>query len=148
VCSRALTRPTSLGCLAFVFSLQETFVWRAAQNWNSLFYSNCQSDGTVEPRAPRISHSMEEPADASIDPIPPSGSQPSRAASGGRSGRVIQQQQQPGENPSSSKRFSSFLSHFKREAGTEARLVQLQLKQILKSEDKDKEVFLDSGSSR
>ena len=89
---------------------------------------------------------MEEPADASIAPTPPSGGQPSRAASGGRSARVIQQQQQPGENPPSGKRFSSFLSHFKREAGTEARLVQLQLKQILKSEDK--EVFLDSGASR
>ena len=56
---------------------------------------------------------------------------------------MIQQQQHSGENPPSGKRFSSFLSHFKREAGTEARLVQLQLKDILKSEDK--EVFLDSG---
>ena len=45
----------------------------------------------------------------------------------------------------SGKRFASFVSHFKRECGTEARLVQLQLKQIL-PEDSD-EVFLDSGAA-
>ena len=43
------------------------------------------------------------------------------------------------------RRFAAFLSHFKRECGTEARLVQLQLKQIL-PEDSD-EVFLDSGAA-
>ena len=86
---------------------------------------------------------MEEPADASISPVPPADPQPSRAASGGRSARVIQQlaegQREQG------KRYSSFLSHFKREAGTEARLVQMQLKGILGSDD-NKEVFLDSDN--
>ena len=45
--------------------------------------------------------------------------------------------------PPSGKRFASFLSHFKRECGTEARLVQVQLKQILPENMND--VFLDSG---
>ena len=43
-------------------------------------------------------------------------------------------------DPISGKRFSSFLSHFKREAGTEARLVQMHL-----GSQAEKEIFLDSG---
>ena len=54
---------------------------------------------------------------------------------------------EPGINTPSApgKRFASFLSHFKRECGTEARLVQLQLKQILPGDNND--VFLDSGEA-
>ena len=39
------------------------------------------------------------------------------------------------------KRFAAFLSHFKVECGTEARLVQLELNQQLPA----REIFLDSG---
>ena len=42
------------------------------------------------------------------------------------------------------KRFAGFLSHYKRECGTEARLVQVELKNILSS---GQDVFLDSGKS-
>ena len=42
------------------------------------------------------------------------------------------------------KRFAGFLSHYKRECGTEARLVQVELKNILPS---GQDVFLDSGKS-
>ena len=42
-----------------------------------------------------------------------------------------------------SKHFASFLSHFKRECGTEARLVQQNLKPLLP--EANNEVFLDSG---
>ena len=42
------------------------------------------------------------------------------------------------------KRFAGFLSHYKRECGTEARLVQDRLKNILPS---GHDVFLDSGKS-
>ena len=42
------------------------------------------------------------------------------------------------------KRFAGFLSHYKRECGTEARLVQEKLKNILPS---GQDVFLDSGKS-
>ena len=42
------------------------------------------------------------------------------------------------------KRFAGFLSHYKRECGTEARLVQQNLKNILPS---GQDVFLDSGKS-
>ena len=85
-------------------------------------------------RLPR--NTMTEPEVESITPTPtpPTESQPSRTASGGRSARILQQHPK--------KRFSSFLSHFKREAGTEARLVQMQLREILESE---KDIFLDSG---
>ena len=47
------------------------------------------------------------------------------------------------------KRFSCFLSHYKLEAGTEARLVQVQLKDILaKGANSEIEIFLDSGKAR
>ena len=42
------------------------------------------------------------------------------------------------------KQFAGFLSHYKRECGTEARLVQLELKNILPI---GQDVFLDSGKS-
>ena len=42
------------------------------------------------------------------------------------------------------KRFAGFLSHYKRECGTEARLVQDRLKNIL---SRGQDVFLDSGKS-
>ena len=42
----------------------------------------------------------------------------------------------------SRKSFTAFLSHFKRECGTEARLVQQYMQKILPPED---DVFLDSG---
>ena len=42
------------------------------------------------------------------------------------------------------KRFTAFLSHFKRECGTEARLVHQYLQRILPPED---EVFIDSGEA-
>ena len=42
------------------------------------------------------------------------------------------------------KRFAAFLSHFKRECGTEARLVHQYLQRILPPED---EVFIDSGEA-
>ena len=41
------------------------------------------------------------------------------------------------------RRFGAFLSHYKTECGTEARLVQQNLKQILPRDTN--EVFLDSG---
>ena len=43
------------------------------------------------------------------------------------------------------KRFACFLSHYKREAGPEARLVKNELKEILASRASTKELFLDSG---
>ena len=43
------------------------------------------------------------------------------------------------------KRFACFLSHYKREAGTEARLVKKYLTEILASRASTKELFLDSG---
>ena len=48
-------------------------------------------------------------------------------------------------HPHQQKRFSCFLSHYKREAGTEARLVKMKLKEILASKASTKELFLDSG---
>ena len=52
------------------------------------------------------------------------------------------------QNPSKlSKAFAGFLSHYKLECGTEARLVQLQLKPIIEKnpiEGSRNEVFLDS----
>ena len=43
------------------------------------------------------------------------------------------------------KRYAGFLSHYKREAGTEARLVQQNLSQILPGQNSH--VFLDSGKN-
>ena len=51
---------------------------------------------------------------------------------------------EPGPTPKTEKRFAGFLSHYKRECGTEARLVQDRLKNILPS---GQDMFLDSGKS-
>ena len=45
------------------------------------------------------------------------------------------------------KHFACFLRHYKREAGTEARLVKKYLTEILASRASTKELFLDSGES-
>ena len=45
------------------------------------------------------------------------------------------------------KRFACFLSHYKREAGTEARLVKKYLMEILAPKESTTELFLDSGGS-
>ena len=51
---------------------------------------------------------------------------------------------EPEPTPKTEKRFAGFLSHYKRECGTEARLVQQNLKNILPI---GQDVFLDSGKS-
>ena len=51
---------------------------------------------------------------------------------------------EPEPTPKKGKRFAGFLSHYKRECGTEARLVQDRLKNILPS---GQDMFLDSGKS-
>ena len=65
-----------------------------------------------------------------------------------KSGGIIESVEKPNDKPSQIlKAFASFLSHYKLECGTEARLVQLQLRPIIEKnpfEGSSHEVFLDS----